>query len=193
VVKFFQQKVLQQHCEIILKKYHKHVHREANQTTLKFKGNTSFYDKEKNSEFVKLLIKWIVIDMLPFSLIDSVYFNEFIQKLNPKFKCPGRITLRNEIMSEFNSRREHIIDFVKDIPGHSSITTDIWSSIKNEAFIGVTIHFINNEWKLKHFTLEVLRITGSHTGNAIYEILNKLLEDFDLKQKVISITTNIKK
>ncbi|CAB4427392.1 unnamed protein product [Rhizophagus irregularis] len=174
-----------------IKKYHKHIHREANQTTLKFKGNTtSFYDKEKNSEFVKLLIKWIVIDMLPFSLVDSVYFNEFIQKLNPKFRCPGRTTLKNEIMSEFKSRREHIVDFVKDIPGHCSITTDIWSSIKNEAFIGVTIHFITNEWKLKHFTLEVLRITGSHTGNAIYEILNKLLEDFDLKRKVISITTD---
>ncbi|CAB4399962.1 unnamed protein product [Rhizophagus irregularis] len=36
----------------------------------------------------------------------------------------------------------------------------------------------------------VLRITGSHTGNAIYEILNKLLVDFDLKQKIISITTD---
>ncbi|EXX65125.1 hypothetical protein RirG_136280 [Rhizophagus irregularis DAOM 197198w] len=174
-----------------IKKYHKHIHREANQTTLKFKGNiTSFYDKEKNAEFVKLLIKWIVIDMLPFSLVDSVYFNEFIQKLNPKFRCPGRTTLKNEIMSEFKSRREHIVDFVKDIPGRCSITTDIWSSIKNEAFIGVTIHFITNEWKLKHFTLEVLRITGSHTGNAIYEILNKLLVDFDLKQKIISITTD---
>ncbi|GES91926.1 zinc finger BED domain-containing protein 1-like [Rhizophagus clarus] len=174
-----------------IKKYHKHIHREANQTTLKFKSNiTSFYDKEKNSEFVKLLIKWIVIDMLPFSLVDSIYFIEFIQKLNPKFKCPGRTTLKNEVMSEFNSRRERIIDFVKNIPGRCSITTDIWSSIKNEAFIGVTIHFITNEWKLKHFTLEVLRITGSHTGNAIYEILNKLLEDFDLKQKVISVTTD---
>ncbi|CAB4443300.1 unnamed protein product [Rhizophagus irregularis] len=174
-----------------IKKYHKHIHREANQTTLKFKGNaTSFYDKEKNSEFVKLLIKWIVIDMLPFSLVDSIYFNEFLQKLNPKFRCPGRTTLKNEIMSEFKSRRECIVDFVKDIPGRCSITTDIWSSIKNEAFIGVTIHFITNEWKLKHFTLEVLRITGSHTGNAIYEILNKLLEDFDLKQKIISITTD---
>ncbi|GES96273.1 zinc finger BED domain-containing protein 1-like [Rhizophagus clarus] len=174
-----------------IKKYHKHIHRKANQTTLKFKSNiTSFYDKEKNSEFVKLLIKWIVIDMLPFSLVDSIYFIEFIQKLNPKFKCPGCTTLKNEVMFEFNSRRERIIDFVKNIPGRFSITTDIWSSIKNEAFIGVTIHFITNEWKLKHFTLEVLRITGSHTGNAIYEILNKLLEDFDLKQKVISVTTD---
>ncbi|GBB94216.1 hypothetical protein RclHR1_23110001, partial [Rhizophagus clarus] len=145
-----------------IKKYHKHIHREANQTTLKFKSNiTSFYDKEKNSEFVKLLIKLIVIDMLPFSLVDSIYFIEFIQKLNPKFKCPGRTTLKNEVMSEFNSRRERIIDFVKNIPGRCSITTDIWSSIKNEAFIGVTIHFITNDGK-----------------------------DFDLKQKVISVTTD---
>ncbi|GES87046.1 zinc finger BED domain-containing protein RICESLEEPER 2-like [Rhizophagus clarus] len=110
---------------------------EANQITFKFKSNiTSFYDKEKNSEFVKLLIKLIVIDMLPFSLVDSIYFIEFIQKLNPKFKCPGHITLKNEVMSEFNSRHERIIDFVKNIPEDFdlkqkviSVTTDNRSNI----------------------------------------------------------------
>lgn len=173
-----------------IRKYHKNIYKEANQTTLKFKSSTSFYDKRTNSEFVKLLIKWIVIDMLPFSLVESVYFNEFIQKLNPKFQCPGRSTLKKEILSEFNSRRDYIVDFVKNISGRCSLTTDIWSSIKNEAFIGVTIHFITNEWELKHFTLEVLRMTGTHTGSAIYELLNKLLEDFNLKEKVISITTD---
>ena len=128
--------------------------------------------------------------MLPFSLVDSIYFNDFIQKLNPKFKCPGRSTLKKEIISEFNSKREYIMNFVKNISGRCSITTDIWSSIKNQAFIGFTIHYITNEWKLKHFTLEVLQVTGSHTGNAIYEIIDKLLQDFNLKEKILSITTD---
>ena len=45
-----------------LKKYHKLIHKEANQTTLKF-NSTSFYDKKTNSKYVELLLKWIVIDM----------------------------------------------------------------------------------------------------------------------------------
>jgi len=173
-----------------IQKYHKHVYKEANQTTLNFSSSNSYYDKRTNSEFVKLLLRWIVIDMLPFSLVESNSFKDFIQKLNPKFQCPGRSTLKNEIVSEFDSRRKHVVNFVKNISGRCSLTTDIWSSIKNEAFIGVTIHYITNEWELKHFTLEVLRITGSHTGSAIYEILNKLLEDFHLKEKIISVTTD---
>ena len=79
------------------------------------KDSTSFYDKRTNSEFVKLLVRWFVIDMLPFSLVESTYFNDFIQKLNPKFKCPGRSTLKKEIVSEFKSRRDNIVDFVKNI------------------------------------------------------------------------------
>ncbi|CAB4481929.1 unnamed protein product [Rhizophagus irregularis] len=126
------------------------------------------YDKEKNAEFVKLLIKWIVIDMLPFSLVDSVYFNEFIQKLNPKFRCPGRTTLKNEIMSELNLGVNILLILLKIFQ------------------VVAQLQLIYGQ----HFTLEVLRITGSHTGNAIYEILNKLLVDFDLKQKIISITTD---
>ena len=128
--------------------------------------------------------------MLPFSLVESNHFNNFIRKLNPKFQCPGRSTLKKEVIFEFDSRRDHVVNFVKSISGRCSLTTDIWSSIKNEAFIGVTIHYITNEWELKHFTLEVLRITGSHTGNAIYEILCKLLDDFGLKKKIISVTTD---
>src|SRR3954451_12077232 len=128
--------------------------------------------------------------MLLFSLVESIYFNDFIKKLNPKFQCSGCITLKKEIVDELKFRCEDVVNFVKNISGHCSLTTDIWSSIKNEAFIGVTIHYITNEWELKHFTLEVLRITGSHTGSAIYEILNKLLEDFHLKEKIISVTTD---
>jgi hypothetical protein len=83
--------------------------------------------------------------MLPFSLINSIYFNKFIQKLNPKFRCLGCITLKNKIMFEFKFKRKYIVNFVKNISGYCSITTDIWSSIKNKAFIGVTIHFITNK------------------------------------------------
>jgi hypothetical protein len=172
-----------------LKTYHKSIHHEARQTTLNF-SSTSYYDKQTNSEFVKLLIKWIVINMLPFSLVDSIYFNDFIQKLNSKFRCPSRVTLKEEIISEFNSRRQLVIDYIKNIPGCCFFTTDIWSSLKNEAFIGITIHYITEEWKLKHFTLEITQITGSHTGAAICDLINNLLEEFNLKEKILSITTD---
>ena len=109
--------------------------------------------------------------MLLFSLIESIYFNDFIKKLNPKFQCSGHFTLKKEIVNEFKSRCENVINFVKNISGYYSITTDIWSSIKNESFIEVTFHYITNEWKLKHFTLEVLRITGFHTGMQFMKLL----------------------
>ncbi|GES97194.1 zinc finger BED domain-containing protein 1-like [Rhizophagus clarus] len=64
-----------------------------------------------------------------------------------------------------------------------SITTDIWSSIKNEAIIGVTIHFIINEWKLKHFTLEVLQINvisiTTDNGSNMIVACRLLKNDFD--------------
>jgi len=172
-----------------LQTYHKHIHQEAKQTTLNF-SSASYYDRQTNSEFIKFLIRWITIDMLPFSIVDSVYFNDFIKKLNPKFQCPSRVTIKKEIISEFDSRRQLVIDYIRNIPGCCSFTTDIWSSLNNEAFIGVTIHYITNEWKLKHFTLEITQITGSHTGAAICEFISNLLEEFNLKEKILSITTD---
>ena len=168
---------------------HKSIYKEAGQSTLDFLKK-SFYDKKTNSEIVKFLIKWIVIDMLPFSLVENKYFKEFLQKLNSKFQCPSCFALKDCITSEFDTKRGHIINFIKNIPSCCSFITDIWSSLKNEAFIGVTIHYINNEWELKHLTLEVYQIIGSHTGSAIYEFLNNLLVEFEIKKKIISITTD---
>ena len=78
-----------------------------------------------NKEKVKFLIKWIVVDMLPLSLVDSNSFQNFIQKLDIGFRCPKRTAFTSEIMTEFDYQYNQIVNVVKSISSKCSLITDI--------------------------------------------------------------------
>ena len=128
--------------------------------------------------------------MQPFKVIEGEAFCKMILKFDPKYQLPTRNTIKNFIIKSFNKRRDYIKDYIKTIPGKVALTTDIWSSLKNEGFLGITLHFIDENWILRHFTLDIFKIKGSHTGQAIADEIYKILLEFGLEHKAIAITTD---
>lgn len=148
------------------------------------------FTKSTQTEKKLAMIEWIVLDMQPFKVIEGDAFRKMISKFDPKHETPTRNTVKNLVVKLFKKRRESIKNYVETIPGKVALTTDIWSSLKSEGFLGVTIHFIDNNWLLKHFTLDIFQFKGSHTGEAISNEIYKLLEEFKLENKTIAITTD---
>ncbi|CAB5374907.1 unnamed protein product [Rhizophagus irregularis] len=144
----------------------------SNQTTL------DSFVKSTQTEKKFAMIEWIVLDMQPFKVVEGEAFRKMISKFDPKHNLPTRNTIKNWVINLFKERRESIKNYVKTIPGKVALTTDIWSSLKNEGFLGVTIHFIDSDWLLKHFTLDIFKFKGSHTGKAISDEIYKLLVEF---------------
>ncbi len=48
-----------------------------------------------------------------------------------------------------------------------SLTIDGWASENNEPFLGITAHFINDNWETKAVYLAIFYFTHPHTGEAI--------------------------
>ena len=72
-----------------------------------------------------------------------------------------------------------------------SLTTDIWSSsYNNTAYLGVTMHYINVNWEIKKCLLDFIPMEGSHTGILISTKLTNILQDFNISDRVISLTTD---
>ena len=63
--------------------------------------------------------------------------------LDPQYQVPGRKNVKNIILKQFEKKRERIASFIKNILGKVALTTDIWSSLKFKGFLGITIHFID--------------------------------------------------
>lgn len=71
-----------------------------------------------------------------------------------------------------------------------TLNVDVWSSKRQRGYIGITVHFVDDQWKPRHFLLGCPRFTGNHTAEAILDLVMLVIDDFKLKKKVYFVGTD---
>jgi len=95
------------------------------------------------------------------------------------------------IINLFNNKRNQIVNKLHKITGRFSLTADMWTStINREAFLGLTIHYIDYDWKLHQFLLDIIPFTISHSGVNIAHEIMRVLNEFNISNKIIALTTD---
>ncbi|XP_078444856.1 zinc finger BED domain-containing protein DAYSLEEPER-like [Wolffia australiana] len=69
-----------------------------------------------------------------------------------------------------------------------AITLDCWTSANRISFLGVTVHWIDEEWKMCECVLTIRQLEGTHTGECLSEIVVEVLSDFNVSAKVCALT-----
>ena len=64
----------------------------------------------------------------------------------------------------------------------------MWTSDTGAPYMVVTAHWINNEWNLKHAIIAFQRLPHPHTGVQIQNATFKILQDFSIATKALTIT-----
>ncbi|CAI2185955.1 18727_t:CDS:1, partial [Funneliformis geosporum] len=58
-----------------------------------------------------------------------------------------------------------VINDLQKVSERISLTADMWISTLNcEAFLGLTIHYIDSNWCLRNFLLDIIPFSISHSG-----------------------------
>jgi hypothetical protein len=111
----------------------------------------------------KSLIKMISVDYQPLSLVDNIEFLEYSKKLQPLYKPPSGKTLTMKLLPDEYNKIATILKSMLRSVNNVSITTDLWTSDSNRAYLTVTGHFIFNDRLYSPFlsTREIIKI---HTG-----------------------------
>ena len=89
--------------------------------------------------------------------------------------------MTNYIPKLYDRERERICNKLSDVDSYA-LTTDIWSSRHNQAYTGVTIHFVDSTYQLKAYLLETVEFPDAHTGVNIAEELQEILKNWKLKK-----------
>ncbi|CAG8831650.1 17250_t:CDS:2, partial [Gigaspora rosea] len=129
------------------------------------------YSAEIQAKKSQAIFEWIILALKPFKVIEEKAFRNMIQRLDPFYKIPGRRTIQRLAINQFNNQRNLIKNYF------SKIST-------------ITIHFIDENWNLQHFILDIFQFKGSHTGESIANKVYSLLEEFKIETKVIALTTD---
>ena len=76
------------------------------------------------------------------------------------------------------------------IPGKMSITFDAWTSKAYDPYLAITVHYIDSladqpdEWQLKSKVLAFQELPGRHNGENLATTLNKVINRYDIQDKV---------
>lgn len=101
--------------------------------------------------------------MVPFLTVEKSGFKDMVKTLDPHYEVPdGKRFSQTEMPQLFDQVREQVKKELRSIK-HYATTTDLWLSRTMEPYISLTVHFINEEWKLcSTWPTDILFPRGSH-------------------------------
>ncbi|RYR09074.1 hypothetical protein Ahy_B05g077134 [Arachis hypogaea] len=108
-------------------------------------------------------------------LISIQGFKEYSAALQLGFNTFLHITLARDILMLYETKKVQLQKYFSKYGGRVCITVDNWSSCQNMAYMCLTVHFIDVDWKLQKRILNFCQVTG-HTGEIMAQNkLNKIL------------------
>ena len=132
-------------------------------------------------------IDFIVRSQMPFSIVDSSWFKKLCSVLDQRYVLPSRQYLQQQILNRFANHRSLVADELGRLSTKVSLTADIWTSITNQVYLRVTIHYIDNEWNIQHYLLDLIYFKHHYTDIRTKEKLFQLINKMNLNGKILSL------
>ena len=145
--------------------------------TPKKKRTMSGLSKENSDKIDRAFLIFIIACCLPFMLVESNAFKEFVLYLNPKYKVTCQKKLRSLLTDVYRENVELLKLKLLSIKV-LSITTDGWTSCQNYSCIPATAHFISDITNFISFCLGFAYLNGRHDADNLKEALLKIIEKF---------------
>lgn len=128
----------------------------------------------------------------PFSLVENIEFKKFVYLLNPAYKLPSRKTISKSLLPQLLEKAKEKVKTNLINAKFIAFTTDGWTSINNDSFVAVTVHFIDTtECVLKSFLLGCFSFEKSHTSDNLSAFLNNCFKEWNISEKIkVAVTDN---
>ena len=140
----------------------------------------------RTSEITDQIVDMIAIDLRPIAIVEGDGFKRMMATLKPGYTCPSRKHISTIITRKYElciDKMKHRLQYCTAC----SLTTDIWSSCATEAYVTLTIHYLDDDWEMKAFVLETFGFPECHTSINIAEKLESIAEKYSITNKVTAV------
>ncbi|CAG8692323.1 20461_t:CDS:2 [Rhizophagus irregularis] len=145
-------------------------------------------DEEK--ELNTLLLEFIITDSQPFHILKSKGFRKLLFALDPSYSIPCDKTIKNLITEVYKLGVKELLTLVINSCEFISITTDLWTARSKTGYIGITGHWVNENFKPYDILIGIKSILYPHTAVAISSYLEKYIEEYRLENKIVCVVTD---
>jgi len=137
------------------------------------------------------LIRWIVMDDMAFTAIESPVFQQIFKDLpgvTLPFSC--RKTVVRRIDAEFDLSRAQLIEELAQTSSTIALSLDVWTSKNSKAILAVIGHWLTADFEYKERVLEFAELWGIHSGENMAQLVQKMLTELQIEHKLLTITAD---
>ena len=157
------------------------------------KKNDIFYEDHKKTLTADIIndfiFKYLIIGCgLPYRLVECEAFRNFMSLICKKWKPTSRtklLDLQKQAISKMCSNLKSLLLKIRFV----SLTLDVWTDRRLRSFLGITIHFLNENFEFKTYVLRCKYINDT-TGIGIKRELDKIIDEFAIREKLVRIVTD---
>ncbi|XP_076295239.1 uncharacterized protein LOC143216244 [Lasioglossum baleicum] len=142
-------------------------------------------------KFEMNVARFIIDAMIPMQIVEGAYFKKIFKELDmaKKMKPISRRTIGRRINKLYDETRDKIKTDLGNVE-YVCTTADIWSG-KHRSFLGVTVHWITENYERKSAALGCRRFRGTHSYDRIKHLLHCMHREFDLDaEKIVATVTD---
>jgi len=118
----------------------------------------------------ELIALMVAKDLRPAAIVEGEGFKRLLSYLEPGYIIPSAVHVMDIVRRKFAVAKGKLEGILSVNESKYAITTDIWTSFSNDAYISLTLHFIDNSWELKSYTIATYPFPEQHT--AIIQLTN---------------------
>lgn len=151
-------------------------------SSAKYKSN-----HPEQQRITQLILKNLIVKgSLPFGIVETDWFREFIDAVNSKYTLPSRSHLTTKLLPELAQATKLKVSAYIEKADSIALTFDIWTDRRMHSFLTITGHsFVN--FVSQSF---LVAFCGSHSGQNIAEAVDRCLTKYDVHEKVQYFVTD---
>ena len=127
---------------------------------------------------------------MPLGLIENSAFREFLKECYPKWQPMSAKKIKRSIIPSLRSKVYQIVQEAFRHVDDVTLTIDAWCDRRGRAFLGLTSHFLNDQFLPQAYLIDFLRIKSPHTSDKIQTLTETVLDQFKIRSKVFRIITD---
>lgn len=110
----------------------------------------------------------------------EAWLQAITEPFDGRYEVPSRSYFsRTALPTLYASTRKQVNQELSNVQ-YLSATTDMWSSIGMRPYMSYTVHYIDDEWKLRNRCLQTQFLPDDHTGEHLAEAMEAALGAWDL-------------
>eukprot|EP00918_Siedleckia_nematoides_P107360 GHVU01234128.1.p1 GENE.GHVU01234128.1~~GHVU01234128.1.p1 ORF type:complete len:464 (+),score=63.97 GHVU01234128.1:650-2041(+) len=150
--------------------------------------------RERRQRIKESFVNWVVAGYQALSVAEKKEFIVLANDLDPNWEPPTRNTTRSWVIARWEKRQAEIIRFIKEKTEGRRVAAslDAWGGPTGRGYLGVHLHFLDDEFNLWCIMLAFIRVKHPHTAPEYSSALLEAVVDIDvgLLTKILAITAD---